>query len=403
MCLLATGVIIAYIDRINFSIALAAPEFRSFFALTDSQRGLLSSAFFWSYTVLQIPAGLLVDRFGVRLPISLGLLLWCAVAAATSVASGIWQLVALRLALGVGESVVFPGGLSWIRANMAEHERGLAVGLFVSGTKWGPAIAAPLATWLVTSYGWRAMFLILGAGGVVWLIPWLWFSGHVPRRAGAPPPQPPRATATPLPALFRTRQIWGILIGTFCYNYFLFYALTWLPAYLVESRQLSLNSMGVYTFFSFSGSAVMAILAGSAADALIRRGFDAVHVRRYFTVAGLMLASTEIFGAMSPSDSVAIFFAVFSVAGLGLATANYWALSQTLLPQEAGGRIAGVQNTSLNLAGIVAPIVTGWLKEVSGGYTLPMQAIWVVLLAGIGAYLVLIKEPARELVPESGA
>jgi MFS family permease len=116
-----------------------------------------------------------------------------------------------------------------------------------------------------------------------------------------------------------------------------------------------------------------------------------------------MLASTEIFGAMSPSDSVAIFFAVFSVAGLGLATANYWALSQTLLPQEAGGRIAGVQNTSLNLAGIVAPIVTGWLKEVSGGYTLPMQAIWVVLLAGIGAYLVLIKEPARELVPESGA
>ena len=197
----------------------------------------------------------------------------------------------------------------------------------------------------------------------------------------------------------KTPQMWGTLIGTFCYNYFLFYSLTWLPAYFVESRQLSLNSIGVYSFFSFAGSATVAILAGWGADGLIRRGLDAVHVRRWFTVAGLICASTEVIGAMSSSNGVAIFFAVFSVTGLGLATANYWALTQTLIPGSGGGRIAAVQNTALNLAGIVAPIITGGLKEMTGSYLIPMQAIWVVLLVGIGAYVFLIRERVAWPIP----
>jgi len=391
--LLALGVIIAYVDRTNLAIALASNDFRSFFDLSDTQRGWLNSAFFWSYTAMQIPAGLIVDRYGVKVPLSIAFLLWCMVAAATSMASSVWQLVGLRLALGLGEAVVWPGGLSWIRANMQEHERGLATGIFVSGSKWGPALATLLASRLITNYGWRTMFLVLGAGGIVWLIPWLVFGSDGPGRGKLAMAPRVQGEQTPLADLLRTPQMWGTLIGTFCYNYFLFYSLTWLPAYFVESRQLSLNTMGIFTFVSFAGSAIVTILAGWAADGFIRRGFDAVHVRRWFTVAGMTLASTEVFGAMSPSNAIAIFFPVFSVGGLGLATANYWALTQTLMPSEGGGRIAGVQNTALNLAGIVAPIVTGWLKEVTGGYTVPMQAIWIVLLIGIGAYVALIRQP----------
>jgi MFS-type transporter involved in bile tolerance (Atg22 family) len=110
----------------------------------------------------------------------------------------------------------------------------------------------------------------------------------------------------------------------------------------------------------------------------------------------LLAASTEVIGALSESNNVAVFFAIFSMAGLGLATANYWALTQTLVPREAAGRVAGVQNTALNLAGIVAPILTGWLKQVTGSYIAPMQAIWVILLAGVGAYLLLVRQPARQ-------
>src|SRR5215471_9401228 len=135
--LLGAGLVIAYVDRTNLSVALASADFREYFRLTDEQRGLLNSAFFWSYTLLQIPAGLIVDRFGVKRPITLALLFWCLMSAATSFATLLWQVVALRLLLGVGEAVVFPAGLSWIHRNIDEERRGLAAAIFVGGTKWG--------------------------------------------------------------------------------------------------------------------------------------------------------------------------------------------------------------------------------------------------------------------------
>ncbi len=399
VCLLGVGLIIAYIDRTNLSVALASADFKHYFSLTDEQRGLLNSAFFWSYTLLQIPAGLIVDRFGVKRPVAVALLFWCAVSAATSAATLLWQLVILRLLLGVGESVVFPAGLSWIHRNIEEERRGLAAAIFVGGTKWGPAVAAPLAAWLITRYGWRSMFGFLGVGGLVWLVPWMLFGsdGQRPSRHSAAAPQ------WPLRALFQSRIVWGTLVGTFCYNYFLFFSITWLPAYFVERRHLSLNSMGIYTMFSFAGTAVVAILAGWAADWMIYRGAGAAATRRWFTIAGLLAASTEVVGALAESNQVAVFFALFSMAGLGLATANYWALTQTLIPKVAAGRIAGVQNTALNLAGIVAPVLTGWLKQITGSYTAPMQAIWVTLLIGVGAYLFLVRAPQTAAVPLDAA
>jgi MFS transporter, ACS family, D-galactonate transporter len=261
----------------------------------------------------------------------------------------------------------------------------------------GPAIASPLATWLILGYGWRAMFFLLGLGGLVWVIPWLLLAED-----DRPPSTRLQAViqrAEPsFGALFRTRAMWATLIGTFCYNYFLFFSLTWLPAYLVESRNLTLSSMSVYTMFSFAGTGAVAILAGSAADWMIRRGASAVNTRRWFTIAGLLAASTEVFGAMSGSTDVAVFFAIFSMTGLGLATANYWAITQTLLPGVAPGRVAGIQNTALNLAGIVAPIMTGWLKQITGSYTAPMQTIWVVLITGVAAYLFLARQSKAENV-----
>ncbi len=393
--LLAMALVIAYVDRTNLSVALASAEFKQYFHFTDEERGFLNSAFFWSYTLLQIPAGFVVDRFGVKLPIAVALFFWCLASAATSMATLLWQLIALRLVLGVAEAVVFPAGLSWIHRNIEEERRGLAAAIFVGGTKWGPAIAAPLAAWLVSQYGWRIMFQVVGLSGLLWVVPWILLADD-----GACAPKRVRQGARTLPmaALFRSRIIWGTLIGTFCYNYFLFFSITWLPAYFVERRHLSLNSMGVYTFFSFAGTAVVAIVAGAGADWMIARGRDAAVIRRGFTIAGLLAASTEVFGALADSNQLAVFFAIFSMAGLGLATANYWALTQTLVTRAAAGRVAGLQNTALNLAGIVAPILTGWLKQVTGSYTAPMQAIWITLILGVGAYVFLVRRNGADAV-----
>ena len=390
--MLVVGVIMAYVARSNISVAVVVPEFRRLFQLDDAGRGMLNSAFFWSYAFLQIPAGWIVDRYGVKYPYAWAFFAWSLVSAATAMSATLAQVIGLRFLLGVAESLVTPASMRWIRFHFAEKERGFAIGVYMTGTKIGPAIGAPLAAWLIDLYDWRMMFIILGIGSMLWLIPWLFAvrndDREIEQAAAASSKVPPtsfwRVMASPV--------IWGTIVGTFCYMYFVYFCMTWMPAYFVERRHLSLGGMGLYTFFSFGGMAAVAALGGWAADALIARGHDPVKVRKAFTIAGFLIASTEVFGAMSDSVPVALFFAVFSLSGLGLTTANYWALTQTLIPGGAIGRIVGVQNCAANIPGIVAPILTGWLKQATGKYDAPMQAIWLFLILGIAAYVFLVRE-----------
>jgi MFS family permease len=282
--------------------------------------------------------------------------------------------------------------MRWMRFHCAEQQRGLAVGLYMAAAKFGPALGTPLAAWLIHLYGWRPMFLILGLGCLVWLIPWLALVKEEVPAPSRPQAKAEKPAGPSLGRLLLSPVIFGTVIGTFCYMYFVYFCMTWLPAYLVEARGLSLTSSGAYTAFTFSGMAVVAIAAGWLADRMIQRGGNPVRVRKGFVIAGFLLAGTEVIGAVSDSSSVALFFAIFSLSGLGLVTANYWALTQTLMPGAAVGRIVGVQNCAANLPGIVAPLLTGWLKEITGSYEAPMHAIWIFLLLGVAAYLFLVRE-----------
>jgi ACS family D-galactonate transporter-like MFS transporter len=394
--LLCLGVMIAYFDRVNLSVAMAdstsEQSLKNFLRLTDSDRGALNSAFFWSYAVLQIPAGWVVDRYGVKFPFALGLFFWSLTSAGTALVGSVRQLFAVRMLLGIGESITTPAGMRWIRFHCSENQRGLAVGLYMAAAKVGPGIGAPLAAWLLALYSWRMMFVVLGLGGLLWLLPWMKLVKDDDRQIEAAQVKKSPGQQVPFAKVIASPVIWGTVIGTFCYQYFVYFCMTWMPAYFVEARNLSLNSMGLYTMFSFTGMAVVATLAGWAADRMIARGGNPVRIRKGFTIAGFLVASTELIGALSDSSSVALFFAVFSLSGLGLMTANYWALTQTLIPGAAVGRIVGIQNCAANLPGIVAPLLTGWLKQATGSYEAPMQAIWVFLLAGVAAYVFLVRE-----------
>jgi MFS family permease len=391
--LLCLANIIAYADRINLSFALADADFKRAFALSDTDRGNLNSAFFWTYAFLQIPAGAVVDRFGVKFPYAIGLLVWSLVSAATGFASAVWQLFAVRLLLGVGEAALTPGALRWIRFNIPEKQRGLATGLFFAGAKLGPAIGGYLAALLILYYGWRSMFVILGVGSLFWLVPWLLLARDDDRQLETAAARASTGPAMPFSHVFRSPIIYGVIIGTFAYNYFNYFCLTWLPAYFVERWSMSLKGSGLYTSFSFVGFAIVAILAGVAADRLVARGSDPVRVRKGFTMAGLAVAATACIGPLSGSREIALAFAIVSLTGLGLATANYWALTQTLMPGAAIGRIAGVQNFASNLSGIVAPIVTGWLVQRTGSYDAPIVSASVILLVGVFAYALLVRRP----------
>ncbi|MFZ0594730.1 MAG: MFS transporter [Bryobacteraceae bacterium] len=225
VCLLALGMLIAYVDRTNLSVVLAISDFRQLFHLTDVDRGVLNSAFFWSYALLQIPAGWAVDRFGAKLPYSIGFLFWSLTSAATGLIQSVGQLISARLLLGVGESISTAASLRWIRFNCGEQQRGLATGIFFAGTKFGAAAGIPLATFLIRRFSWRDMFVISGLCGLVWFLFWIVLVESDTAKQPALRPEPLSDSADFL-RWMKTRVMWGIILGTFAYNYFIYFCLT---------------------------------------------------------------------------------------------------------------------------------------------------------------------------------
>jgi ACS family D-galactonate transporter-like MFS transporter len=396
--LLALASIIAYIDRVNLSVAVVDPTFKDFFGLDDTDRGMANSAFFWTYAALQIPAGWVVDRYGSKHPIAWSFLVWSLLTAATSLVTGFHALFLLRLALGVAEAVIHPASMRWIRFHFPESKRGLAIGLFMSGSKFGPAIGSTLAAWLIETYDWRVMFLTVGLGSLIWLVPWFLIvrPDRVSEEHAAAAAEEHRADDVPMGVLLANPILWGTIVATFCYMYFVYFCLTWMPSYFSDARGLSLKNSGYFTTFSFAGMAVVSILAGYAADRIIASGRDAVMVRKSFTIAGFLIASTVLLGASAQSLETALFFSIFSLSGLGLATPNYWALTQTLIPGGSIGRIVGIQNFAASSAGIVAPILTGWMVEETGSYTAPIQTVGLFIALGIACYLFAIRRKYAE-------
>ena len=362
------------------------------FALADVDRGWLNAAFFWSYGVLQMPMGWLVDRYGVKWPYAICFLLWCLLAAATAAVTTVSALILMRLLIGAAESVVIPATYRYLADHFAEQRKGTALGIFSVGGKMGPALGAPIAAWMIVHSSWQVMFVATGLVGLVWLAPWMLML----RRDHPTPSQLAErrltASTVPLSNLLASPVVWGGLINNFCYAYFNFYCMTWMPAYLVEQRGLSLEKSGLYTFFSFAGIAIVAALAGWAADALIARGRDAVAVRKSFIVAGFAGATTVLLGAHADSLGMALFWNVLSLTLLGLVTANNLALCKlTLIPKQAVGLNTGLQQVATSLAGGVSASLSGWLLHAGGSYEWPMMAIFGFLVTGAVGTMVLMR------------
>ena len=390
VCWLSLGMVIAYIDRVNLTSAM--PAIGKMMSLDDEQRGMALSAFFWTYTLGQIPSGVLVDRFGVRMLYTAGIALWSIASACTVLTTGLWALVTTRLFVGLGESVVTSSSLRYIRAHFAEKERGFAVGVYMTGTKIGPAIGLPLAGYLVVQLGWQAMFLIMGLGSLMWLGPWLgWVKKDDP--AALPAGTGAGAEKTTIRTALKSSVMWGIIIGTYCYMYFVYYCMTWMPQYFQKTHGMSIEKSNWFGGVSFGGMAAVAAIAGWAADKWIANGGEPIFVRRVFTVSGFVMAAMQTLSVFTDSKELMIGLTIASLCGLGLATANYWALTQTLMP---GAVPVAIQNTAANLAGIVAPWLTGWMIKNTGSFDAPIKAVGFWLVLGIFAYSVMVRR--REAV-----
>jgi ACS family D-galactonate transporter-like MFS transporter len=387
IALLFFAVLVNYIDRGNLSI-VAVPLMRDFHA-SAARMGTLLSAFFWSYALLQIPAGYVVDRFGLKWTYAGAFLVWSIASAAVGFAETFAQIVFLRLMLGVGEAAAQPVSLTFIRRNFAADQQGLPTAVYLSGMSFGPAIGAIVGASLLSIVGWRMLFIITGFGACVWILPWLL---TVPRDAGtAMKPVSPKESAN-WSVLLRRPTLWGVTLGAFFYSYFWYYCLTWLPSYLVMERGFSFLKMGGYTAAPLFGMAVVSMLSGRLADRLIARFGKPIVIRKIFVVTGFLLGSSILLLLAAKSPALTLAVLMLSLLGIGVASANYWALTQAASPAPMIGRVIGCQNTVANLAGICAPMLTGFLVDRTKSFSVSITFAGVSLLIAAAAFLFLVRQ-----------
>lgn len=388
VALLVFSVVINYVDRSDLS--LAAPLIQKQFSLTPVQLGSLLAAFFWTYSLAQICgiAGWLSDRFPAGWVILCGYVLWSGATLATGLTTGFASLFALRLLLGVGESVAYPC-YSRIFALMPQQYRGRANAFIDAGTKLGPAAGALFGGVLLVHFGWRMLFVVLGLGGLLWVAPW-W--KLMPRTNAAAQPEQ-AAPAASLIHLLRLRSAWGTSIGQFCGNYFYYFLLAWLPEYLVREEHLSIGSMSRLTTAIFLLIALSTLMAGWISDRLIARGVSPTRVRKTVVVGGLALASTLVALPLISHNNAILGLTLLGIAcvGYGAFSSNHWAITQTLAGPTMAGRWSGLQNGFANFSGIAAPWIAGWIAQVKGSSRLAFVVAGGISLVGALSWAVLVR------------
>jgi ACS family D-galactonate transporter-like MFS transporter len=383
LVLLAISGFLNYFDRANLSVGAA--QIQSELQLTSYQLGLLLSAFFWTYALMQLflIAGWLADRFNVFWILAAGFFLWSGATAVTGATRTFAMMFGLRLVLGVGESIAYPC-YSRILANyFPEHHRGLANALIDAGTKLGPAGGTLLGGLLMAKYGWRAFFVGLGAGSLIWLIPWIWW---MPRGEGAGRQEHPEAMPTALQILSQRAAIFSAL-GLFCSNYYWYFLLTWLPYYLQSARHFSAGRMATTAASAYFLIAFSAVMAGHISDRLIARGASANRVRKTCAGIGLTFSTIILPVAVVRDAGTATVFLMLACFSFGIYTANVFAITQTLAGPRAAGKWTSLQNGFANLAGVSAPWLTGFIVQRTGEYFWAFVVAAAVVLTGAAIFV----------------
>ncbi|WP_051229350.1 MFS transporter [Paludibacterium yongneupense] len=401
--LLGVGVLINYLDRI--SVSVAAPQLQSTFHLSNGQLGLLFSAFFWTYALLQIPIGMILDKLGVTRIGRWGALLWALASGITALAGGFGGIFAARALLGVAEAPGFPASSKATGYWFPRQERAMATALFDAAAKFSSVIGVPLVAFAVVTFGWRWGFGITAGLSLAYFIAFCLFyrdpSVH-PRlskieydyiKAGGATPEgaSQAGSMNTLGYLLKNRKIWGLTIGFAAYGYSFYLFLTWLPGYLVQSMHMSiLKSAGFAAIPWACATAADLLVGGWLIDFLLKRGLDETKVRKSVLVTG-MLFGLAVFGAVYTNDPYwAIGWISLALAGLASAAPVGWSLPSLIAPTGATGTVGGIMNFANNMMGVAAPIITGYIVGATQSFTAAFAVAGVVLLLGIFAFVVLL-------------
>ncbi|WP_396919058.1 MFS transporter [Mycolicibacterium sp.] len=413
--LLGVGMFVNYIDRVNLSVA--TPAIMADFDISAAQMGVVSSAFLWTYAMLQMPIGSIIDRIGVPWVNRVGTFLWAVASFLSAAAGGLGLLIVARLLLGVGEAPTVPAGWKAIGQWFPKHERGTATAIFDGCAKISNVVGIPVMAFLVSTFSWHAAFLFTGALSLLFFVAW-WLLYRSPtvavaegrmsadeldylRRGGAEDEN--TVTAGSLRGvgyLLRRRKTWGLALGYASYTYAYYVLLTWLPGYLEHQFGVNLLKGGFYTMIPWLVAVIAQfVVAGVLMDRWVARTGQVTKVRRIVLVVS-MLASLAVTGAAySQSIAVAIVFLSIGAAGLAVSVPAGASIVSLIAPEGYTGTLGGVVNFIANLIGIAAPIVTGAVVDRTGSFAGAFIVTGAVLIAGIFCYTVVLGKMDRMPAP----
>jgi MFS transporter, ACS family, D-galactonate transporter len=399
--LLALSIFINYIDRGNLSIA--APLIKDDLGISYYQLGILFSSFFWTYAIFQVVSGWLVDRFDVNWVLALGILVWSAATVGTGLVRGFTLLLAMRLILGIGESVAYPSYSKIISRHFSEAQRGRANSFICAGQASGPAIGTLVGGLLIARIGWRLSFIVFGCASLLWLLPWLKYL-RKPSQSSAPDsgasdiatdndqisPAREAVAGVSILQILQQRSAWGTFGGLFAYNYVWYFFITWLPTYLVRERQFSVKTMSAVTSLAFLILASSALTSGWLSDKWIATGASPTRVRKTFAGAGPAIAGSILLVGVVANHTAAMAILMLTCVGLGMCTSNLWAITQTLAGPTTSGKWTGLQNFLGNLAGWITPAVIGLIVQRTGSFFYVFVITSVVTLLGACSWIFIV-------------
>ena len=372
--LLGIAVFLNYVDR--GAVAIAAPLMKTELGLSATQFGLVVSAFFWVYAPVQLVVGWLVDRFSVYKLMAAGVLLWAVATLLMGFAGGFASLLVLRVMLGIGETIAFPGGSKIIARHVPPERRGLANAALALGIALGPAAGTLAGGLILAEWGWRAIFIAFGLVTLLWLAPWqAAVRGIADQPAAA-------AARVPMRALLGKWPLWSMSVAHIASNYVFYFLLAWLPLYLTQSRGLTLAQMTLLATVGYAVQAVAALGFGLVSDWWTKGGRSEATVRRWMMLLGQALAAAAVLG-LAYAESIPQIALLLCLAGIatGALSLNTYAVAQMFAGERAAGTWIGIQNAIGNLSGIFGPIVTGMIVD-RAGYNTAFVVTAAVAAAG---------------------
>jgi len=389
---------ITYIDRVN--ISTAASEIKSELHLSNTQLGLIFSAFAYPYLVFQVIGGWVGDHFGPRKTLAACGLIWALATILTGLAGGMISLFFVRVLLGFGEGATFPTATRAMQYWTPTQKRGFAQGLTHSFARLGNAITPPVVAWLVAAVTWRGSFVVLGLISLVWVSVWFWYFCDDPKDHRSTTAE--EIACLPAPSIGAHPKVpWGPLVRRmapvtmtyFCYGWTLWLYLNWLPLFFKNSYDLDLKNSALFASGVFFAGVVGDTLGGIVSDALLKRTGRIRFARLTVTVTGFLGALASLFPIIYVHDvtTVAIclssgfFFAEMCIGPM-------WSIPMDIAPKYSG-TAAGLMNSGSALAAIVSPLVAGFVIDATGNWFLPF--LMSMALLAIGAICAFFMHPER--------